>query len=260
MDDIEAAVAIAREAGGILRDGWSRDALVVRHKGTINPVTEIDQSSEALIVERLRHAFPKHGVMAEEGHVIQGESDARWIVDPLDGTTNYIKRIPWVAVSLGLEVAGRLVLGVVYNPILEELFMAREGKGASLNGVPIHVAKTPDLAQALLGTGFPYDAWDNPRDNTAEWRHFLKRCHYCHCDGSAALDLCQVAMGRLDGHWESGLFAWDMAAGIVILREAGGVVTDYNGGQDMLTRGELVAANPVLQTKLRAELAQIQTP
>ncbi len=257
-DELEVAVEVAREAGEILRVGWSRDELEVERKGPTNPVTEVDRRSEALIVECLRASFPGYGLLAEEGHSIPGESDARWIVDPLDGTTNYIKRIPWVAVSIGLEIAGRLVLGVIYNPILEELYMARAGEGASLNGAPIHVSTVHELGQAVLGTGFPYDTWENSRDNTAEWRHFIKRCHYCHCDGSAALDLCQVAMGRLDGYWEMGLSSWDMAAGIVIVREAGGLVTDYAGGDTMLTKGEIVSANPALQAYLRRDLGQVK--
>ncbi len=252
----DVALSLARQAGEILRAGWGKQGLQVENKGVINPVTEIDRRSEALITDGLRAAFPGHDILAEEGTSRSEASRARWIIDPLDGTVNYIKGYPLVAVSIGLEVDGALVLGVVYNPIADELFIGERGQGAALNGAPIRVSPVASVGQAVLASGFPYDAWTNPENNAAEWERIVKKAMSVRCDGSAALDMCHVASGRLDGYWEAGTSPWDVAAGAVIVREAGGQVSDYLGGDHFMERRELVAANPVLAKELRKILTQ----
>ena len=251
----EVAVTLARQAGEVLRLGWGRADLAVENKGVIDPVTEIDRKSEALITAGLRQAFPDHDILAEEGTSRSQASRYRWIIDPLDGTVNYIKGYPLVAVSIGFEADGELVLGVVYNPIADELFLAEQGKGATLNGKPIRVSPVGRIEEAVLASGFPYDVWTSAKDNTAEWRTFVKRAMSLRCDGSAALDMCHAACGRLDGYWEAGVSPWDIAAGAVIVREAGGWVSDYRGGGEFLDRREVVASNPALGEQLVAVLS-----
>ena len=251
MDEKKIAIETAIRAGEVLKEKWNRVDLKVYEKGAaINPVTEIDQRSEALIKGCLSRAYPEYGILAEESDEIVGHIHARWIIDPLDGTTNFIKGYPFVAVSISLEVDRRLTLGVVYNPILDEMFVGQEGRGATLNGKPIKVAEVSELGSSLLASGFPYDAWENADNNTHEWAHFISLTRSLRCDGSAALDLCKVACGQLDGYWEKGIFPWDMAAGIVIVREAGGIVSDYAGENNCLALGEVIAANRKLHQKM----------
>jgi myo-inositol-1(or 4)-monophosphatase len=260
MQERNTAVQLARQAGEILARRWGQP-VQVESKGVINPVTEVDRASERLITTGLREAFPEYGLLAEEGSgwPAAHPGGPRWIIDPLDGTANYIRGIPIVAVSIGLEKDGELVLGVVYNPITAELFIGERGLGATLNGQPIHVTDTAEIGQAVLASGFEYDVWSNPDDNTREWRAFTKQATSVRCDGSAALDLCQVACGRFDGYWERSLSAWDIAAGTVIVREAGGCAEDYRGGGDVLERGEILAANPVLVRQMRQVLEAVRT-
>jgi myo-inositol-1(or 4)-monophosphatase len=259
MDEITIAVNTALEAGEIIRKAWGREDVQVFEKGSaINPVTEVDRQCEDLIKRRLAAAFPEYGILAEESDKEKIGSGARWIVDPIDGTTNFIRRYPLVAVSIGLEVAEKLVLGVVYNPIMEELFVGQTGGGATLNGKPLRVTETRSLERAVLASGFPYDAWENPDNNTREWAHFVSKVRSLRCDGSAALDVCYVGAGRLDGYWEKGVSPWDIAAGIVIAREAGALVTDYGGGEGYLASGEVIAANPVLHSLVMKELTALR--
>jgi myo-inositol-1(or 4)-monophosphatase len=255
MDELTIAVITAHEAGELIRRAWAREDLPVFEKGSaINPVTEVDRQCEDLIKARLAVAFPTYGLLAEESDEEKTSSGARWIIDPIDGTSNFIRRYPLVAVSIALEIASQLVLGVVYNPILEELFVGQMGRGATLNDKPLHVSETVGLETSLLASGFPYDAWTNPENNTRQWAHFVRKVRSVRCDGSAALDVCHVGAGRLDGYWEKGVSPWDVAAGIVIAREAGAIVSDYTGGSDILARGELVAANPILHAQILNEL------
>jgi myo-inositol-1(or 4)-monophosphatase len=204
---------------------------LVRHKSPIEIVTEVDLQAEHLIARQLKLAFPGYAFLGEEGSQswASDREAARWIVDPIDGTTNFSRGYPLYAVSIALERQGQVVLGVVYNPVLDECFAAELGTSATLNGEPLQVSATSVLAQAVVASGFPYDAWSNPVDNLAAWGRVLKRVHSPRCDGSAALDLCHVAAGRLDAYWEIDLEPWDMAAGALIVQEAGGLVTAVSG-------------------------------
>ena len=254
MTEMQAAVAAAREAGALLRDALGQSHVVTRKRTTIDLVTEMDRAADALIIERLRAAYPGDGCRTEESAAMTGVDDAHGLIDPLDGTTNYVHGYPVFAVSIDLEHAGQLVVGVVYNPIADELFAAERGHGATLNGRPIHVSDASRLRDSLLVSGFPYHAWDSENDNTTEWRAFLKRAMSLRCDGAAALDLCYVACRRVDGYWEHALEPWDIAAGALIVSEAGGRVTDYRGGENFIPNKQIVAANPRLHTEMLAVL------
>ncbi len=242
--ELEVAVAAAEAAGEVLRSGFGR-VQEVRYKGEVDLVTEVDERAEGVIREALREAFPGYGMLAEEGGRLPGEGDSRWVVDPLDGTTNYAHGLPIFAVSIALERAGEVVLGVVHDPMREETYVAERGGGATLNGAPIRVSDTEEPIRALLVTGFPYDREDMPAALELFGRltvltQGVRRL------GSAALDLCYVAAGRLDAFYERGLHAWDVAAGSLILEEAGGRVTDYRGRKFGLEGAEIVASNGLL--------------
>jgi myo-inositol-1(or 4)-monophosphatase len=236
------AVEVARSAGKLLREelGGPRH---IQHKGVINIVTEMDQRSERLIVSRLRDAFPDHAVLAEEGGATAGGSAYRWHVDPLDGTTNYAHGLPIFAVSLGLERDGQMELGVAYDPNLDECFVAERGRGATLNGETIRVSACMGLDQALLVTGFPYDIRTTRETNLPEFAALSVRAQAVRRLGSAVLDLCYVACGRLDAYWELSLGPWDMAAGGLIVQEAGGHVTNVRGGRWSLDGPGILASN-----------------
>jgi myo-inositol-1(or 4)-monophosphatase len=252
--ELEAALSAAKEAGEVLRKGfgWQHS---VRYKGEVDLVTEVDEQAEQVIREILLGAFPAYGILAEEGGEQTGEEDARWIVDPLDGTTNYAHGLPIFCVSLALERVGEVVLGVVYDPIREEAYVAERGGGATLNGEPIRVSDTDELIQALIATGFPYDRPKMP-EALELFGRFAAITRGMRRLGSTALDLCYVAAGRLDGYYERGIWAWDIAAGALILEEAGGKVTDYQGGMLDLEARQIVASNGTLNaamTKLTGE-------
>jgi myo-inositol-1(or 4)-monophosphatase len=246
--ELEVALAAAEAAGEVLRSGFGREQ-AVRYKGEVDLVTEVDERAEGVIGEALREAFPGHGMLAEEGGRLPGEGDARWIVDPLDGTTNYAHGLPIFAVSIALERAGEVVLGVVHDPMRGETYVAERGGGAALNGEPIRVSDTDEPIRALLVTGFPYDRADMPAavelfGRLTQLTQGVRRL------GAAALDLCYVAAGRLDAFYERGLHAWDIAAGSLILEEAGGRITDYRGRKLDLEDGEIVASNGLLHPVL----------
>ncbi len=242
--ELEAALSAAKEAGEVLRKGfgWQHS---VRYKGEVDLVTEVDEQAEQVIREILLGAFPAYGMLAEEGGTLVGEEDARWIVDPLDGTTNYAHGLPFFCVSVALERCGRVVLGVVHDPMHEETFVAERGGGATLNGEPIKVSDTEELIRALIATGFPYDRAEMP-EALELFGRFAATTQGMRRLGSAALDLCYVASGRLDGYYERGIWAWDIAAGNLILEEAGGKVTNYRGGILDLEGREIVASNGAL--------------
>jgi len=238
------AVRAARNAGNIIARSVDRlDQLTVTVKAENDFVSEIDRQAEQEIIYTIRKAYPNHSILAEESGS-DGDNDFVWIIDPLDGTTNFLHGFPQFAVSIGLKHKGRLEQAVVYDPLRQELFTASRGCGAHLNDRRIRVSKHKELEGALLGTGFPFkqqqhlDAYLNTFKALFPMTAGIRRA------GSAALDLAYVAAGRLDGFWEIGLNPWDMAAGVLLIQEAGGLVSDFSGGNDFLTTGNIVTANP----------------
>ena len=234
--------AAVREAGLYLKANLSTRAAAV-HKGDVDLVTKFDTGAQEILVGRLQASFPSHGFLAEEGLSRPGTSGYRWIIDPLDGTTNYVHTVPVFCVSAGLERDGRIILGLVYDPMREELFEAVPGGGARLNGQPIRVSDVGDLGQSLLATGFPYDLRVSSANNLNHWSRFIVKAQAIRRCGSAALDLCYVACGRFDGFWELKLKPWDVAAGALIVTEAGGRVTDFEGRQHRIDIPEALASN-----------------
>ncbi len=254
--EVEAAITAARAAGQLLRERLGT-TYQVSHKGPADLVTEIDHQAQDLIAGMLGKAFPSYGLVGEEGNGSDVSDGPGWIVDPVDGTINFIRGYPFFAVSIALERDGELVVGVVYNPILDELFVAEKGNGASLNGSPIRVSSTARLEESVLASGFPYDVWINDEDdNSREWHRFLKRALSMRCDGCASLDLCHVAMGRLEGHWEFELGPWDMAAGALMVQEAGGKVTQVTGEPFTPYGRGILASNGHLHAEMLAVLTQ----
>jgi len=253
---------VALEAGRLLMDRLHTDFAVSR-KGDINLVTEVDLAAEQLIVSRLRDAFPGHSILAEENHPHPSPGAYTWIVDPLDGTTNYIHGFPFFAVSIGLEIDGEVEWGVVYNPNLEEIFTAQRGRGAWLNGAPLRVSQTDSLSASLLATGFPYDIRICRNNNLEYFRAFSLRSQAVRRAGSAALDFCYLAAGRFDGYWELKLHPWDCAAGYLMVREAGGMVTRLDGSPGTIYDREFVASNGLIHDQMLAvirEMAALTTP
>jgi myo-inositol-1(or 4)-monophosphatase len=244
---------IARAAGAIVREGYGR-AAHIEHKGAIDLVTEFDRRSEELILRELRAAFPGHAVHAEESGRSGAASEYEWLIDPLDGTTNFAHGFPVFAVSLALTHNGRLRAGVVYDPLRDELFAAEAGRGATLNGQPLRVSPQRDLSRALLATGFPYDVRTNPHNNFAEFVRLHLRVQAVRRAGSAALDCAWVAAGRLDGYWEFRVKPWDVGAGALVAREAGGRVTTVEGNENFLGRDSIVVSNGQLHEAMLALL------
>lgn len=254
---VPAASAIAREAGARLREFYVQ-GVETEYKGDVDIVTVADRTVEKLVRARLGEAFPEHGVYGEEGTRERLEAEFRWYVDPLDGTTNFAHGFPQFCISLGLEQRtaglkpdedGFLVAGVIYDPLRDELFTAERGRGAQLNGKAIHVSRTRELAEALLATGFP-SRKRHASPNIHFYQEFTLRSHGVRRAGSAALDLAYVACGRLDAFWEFNLNPWDTAAGILLVEEAGGNVTDYEGRHFRLASDEILASNGVIQDEL----------
>lgn len=229
----------------------------IRHKGAVDIVTDVDVESEQQVCSTIQSAFPTHTVVGEEGGARVGSDPRfRWLVDPLDGTTNYAHGFPFFCVSIGLEVEGALVLGAVYSPCLDELFVAEVGKGGSLNGRPIHVSAVDDLLGGLLATGFPYDRTLFPRA-LRSFEALSMRSQAVRRAGSAALDLCYVACGRLDGYWEHTVNAWDLAAGVLMVSEAGGQVSTLDGGPFDIESGQVLASNRSIHAAMSEVLAGI---
>jgi len=241
--------AAVREAGRYLKDHLGR-GVVASYKGAVDLVTPYDLGAQDILVGRLAAAFPGHGFLAEEGVERSGSSDCRWVIDPLDGTTNFAHGFPVFCVSAALECAGRLTLGFVYDPVREEMFRAGAGRGAFLNGSPIRVSEVADLDRSLLATGFPYDVRQSPENNLDHWSRFIVRAQAIRRCGSAALDLSYVACGRFDGFWELKLKPWDVAAGGLIVMEAGGRVTDFAGQPFTLRSPGVVATNGLVHGEI----------
>ena len=251
LDDVLAlALRLAREAGAIQRSRYETGFEIATKGRPVDLVTEVDHACEAHLVVALLRERPGDSVLAEEGRGTDVPGARfRWVIDPLDGTTNFAHGYPRFAVSIGVEHEGEPAVGVVYDPLLDECYHARAGGGAFRNGRPIRVSRESVFDRALLATGFAYDKREND-DNLTEFRAVLKTARELRRDGSAALDLCYVASGRLDGYWEHKLKAWDVAAGGLIVREAGGSVTDRSGGGRWRSGEEVVATNGALHAEL----------
>ena len=258
VEFVKAAETIAREAGALLREYYGR-GVRAEYKGDVDIVTEADRASEKLITERLRAAFPEHGVYGEEGTRSGLESEYRWYVDPLDGTTNFAHGFPVFCVVLGCERRvpglapeqdGEMVAGVIYDPLRDEMFSAARSAGATLNGEPIHVSRTKALQEALIATGFPsHKRHRSP--NVHFYQEFTLRSHGVRRAGSAALDLAYVAAGRIDGYWEFKLNPWDTSAGYLLVEEAGGKVTHFDGGRFTLDSREVFATNGLIHHEMQ---------
>ena len=245
----------ARQAGDILLSESGRPPQI-SYKGEVDLVTRADKRSEQAIVSFLRTHFPKHSIVAEEGGGHESDSAFRWHVDPLDGTTNFAHGYPCYAVSIALEEAGELVAGVIYQPVTQELFTAARGEGAFLNQKRIHVSTVEKLATSLLATGFP-SAKRSRSPNIHYYWDFTLRSHGVRRDGSAALDLAAVACGRFDGFWEFGLHSWDTAAGVLLVREAGGMVTNFSGAPYTVGEHETLASNGRIHEEMRKIAVEI---
>ncbi len=251
---LRVATEIARRAGALLLDGFER-----RHtlelKSAYEVVTEMDRASESLIVTAISRAFPDHAIVAEEGSGIEQDSPFLWVIDPLDGTNNYAHAFPFFAVSIALLEQGALRLGVVFDPLRDELFVAERDAGAWCNNRRLHVSATPSLAASLVSTGFPYDYAASTENNAAQFDRVQARTQGVRRAGAAALDLAYVAAGRLDAHWELRLKPWDSAAGALLIQEAGGRLSDWRGNAWDPWNDRLIASNGHIHNELIAALA-----
>lgn len=259
-----AAQQIAREAGTLLREFYSR-GVATEFKGDVDIVTEADRASERLITERLRATFPQHGIYGEEGTRQGMDAEFRWYVDPLDGTTNFAHGFPYFCVSMGLEQRapglsqhedGTIVAGVIYEPLRDEMFVAERGRGAYLNGRRFHTSRCTQLQEALLATGFPsHKRHESP--NIHFYHELTLRTHGLRRAGAAAIDLAYTACGRLDGYWEFNLNPWDTAAGSLLVEEAGGTMSRFDGSPFRLDSKEILATNGHIHTELREVFAEM---
>jgi len=247
---------VARGAGEILRSNYGKHQSI-HYKGEINLVTDVDRQSEAYIFERIRSAFPDHGILSEESSEHVSPSPYRWIVDPLDGTTNYAHNYPCFCVSVALERDGKLLAGAVFDPLLSESFTGSPGNGSFRNGERITVSGVDDLRRSLLSTGFAYDVNKATDNNLDFFREFVFTGQAIRRDGSAALDLCYLACGRFDGFWELKLSPWDTAAGLLILREAGGVATRLDGSPYDIHQPDLLASNGHIHEQMMAVVRRV---
>jgi myo-inositol-1(or 4)-monophosphatase len=253
------AVKAARAAGSIInRAAFDVERLTITAKGVNDFVTEVDQAAEAAVIETLLTAYPGHGILAEESGRAHGakHSEYLWIIDPLDGTTNFIHGFPVYAVSIALAFRGKVEQAVVYDPARNDLFVASKGRGAFLNDRRLRVSKRTRLADSLIGTGFPFRKGDNFKRYMAMFEQVMQSCAGIRRPGAAALDLCYVAAGWYDGFFETGLHPWDVAAGSLMITEAGGLVGNFTGEADFLYQREAVAGNP----KVYAQLVQMLAP
>lgn len=243
------AIDAAKSAGLLLKRNIGRRH-TIEFKGVIDVVTEMDIKAEDMIMKTIKARFPEHGILTEESFEQKSGSGYRWIIDPLDGTTNYLHGFPIFCVSIALEREGEIILGVVFNPMLNELFTAEKGKGAYLNSKKIRVSGISELTKSLLATGFPYDVRTSPDNNISHFANLAVRAQAIRRAGSAALDMCYVACGRFDGFWELKLKPWDTAAAMLIIKEAGGIVTDFNGSAFSLYSGETLASNGLVHDEM----------
>lgn len=242
---LEVAKEAALASGQIQMENLLKEKQI-QFKGEIDLVTQVDKMCEKEIIAILQGAFPSHDILAEEGGGERHNSDYRWVIDPIDGTTNYAHSYPLFATSIALEHKGEIVLGVVYEPNLKELFIAEKGSGAFCNERKIQVSKTSNLRHAMLSTGFAYNILETGENNLEQFGKFLMKAQAVRRDGVASTDLCYVAMGRYDGFWELNLKPWDVAAGFLVIEEAGGRVSDYQGNKFSIYHNQILASNKVL--------------
>ena len=253
---LQIATAAAKEAGRIQLRYFGRSHQVA-YKGDTDPVTEVDTLCDRIITQMILDAFPDHDLLTEESPFEKKGSPWKWIIDPLDGTTNYLHGYPCFCVSIGLEVKGEVELGVVYNPLLDELFYAAKGEGAFLNGNRIFVSCEDHLSRSFLSTGFPYDIRENADFYLRYFRQFIIKSFAIRRPGSAAIDLCYLAAGRFDGFWELKLHAWDMAAGSLIVTEAGGKVTNLEGRPFGIYTEEILASNGLIHDEMLEVIKEV---
>jgi len=259
-DNLSRAVEICRHAGRIVL-GHYEGAYAAEYKGDIDLVTVADLGSEKFIVGELEKLFPDHRILAEEGSYTERSSESdlkkgfKWIVDPLDGTTNFTHDFPHFAVSMGLELDGEMIFGAVYSPLPDEMFVAVKGGGATLNGKRIFVSTVSSLGSSLLATGFPYDRRSNPKNNVDNFSSFINRVQGIRRGGAATLDLCYLACGRIDGFWELRLKPWDVAAGKIIVEEAGGRVSNLDGRAFDIYSDDILASNGKLHKEMQMLLS-----
>jgi myo-inositol-1(or 4)-monophosphatase len=251
LSDLE---ELARGAGKILKEGFGK-----RHqidlKGEIDLVTEMDREVESYLLNSIRSQFQEHTIISEESGILQGQDGQIWYIDPLDGTVNYAHGVPIYSVAIAYAEDGKIILGMVYDPMQDECFSAERSMGAWLNGIPLQVSRTQDLDSSLLVTGFGYDIRTNPDNNLNHYVHFSLKSRGVRRFGSAAIDLAYVAAGRLDGYWEVSIYPWDIAAGVLFVEEAGGKVTDIHGGIEHLSpTPTLLATNGLIHEEMLVEL------
>jgi len=251
----EVGIRAATEGGALLMKHFGGRRKIT-YKGEINLVTEVDHLSEEKILRIIKQEFPSHHLLTEEREEHKGTSPYRWLIDPLDGTTNYAHGYPCFCISLALEKEGEILVGIIYNPVLEELFTAIRGKGAYLNRKRIRVSRTQELGQSLLATGFPYDIRESSVNNLNHFNHFAVTAQAIRRAGSAALDLSYVAMGRFDGFWELKLKPWDVAGGSLLVVEAGGMVSDFSGRTFNIHAKEILASNGKIHQEMIKVLAK----
>jgi myo-inositol-1(or 4)-monophosphatase len=250
----ELAVEAARAGGAVLREAYGQ-VHSVRYKGEVDLVTEVDVRAERTITGLIRDRFPSHQILAEEGTVGGGDAAHRWVIDPLDGTTNYAHALPIFCVSVGYELEGRVAVGVIYDPNRDELFLAQAGQGATINGRPLAVSSVADLRRAVVATGFPYDRSRMPAA-LAQFNALSQRAQAVRRLGSAAIDLAWVAAGRLDAYWEGVISPWDVAAGSLIVTEAGARVTGLDGAPFSIETGHVLAGNPEIHAAVLEAVTQ----
>ncbi|MFC1508259.1 inositol monophosphatase family protein [Candidatus Omnitrophota bacterium] len=253
----ETACEAARKSGEILKKYFGKKK-EISFKSRIDPVTNVDLQSEEIIIAVIKTRYPDHDIITEESDFEQSGSPFRWIIDPLDGTVNFSHDYPFVSVSIALEIDGEIEIGVVYNPIWEEFFTARRGGGAFCNETRISVSDIDILERSLLATGFSYDVKENPYNNIAHFSHLMMHAQALRRDGSAALNMCYCAMGRFDGYWEIRIHPWDIAAGSLIITEAGGVVTALDGGPLPKAKNQILASNGRIHDQLVEQIQVVQ--
>jgi myo-inositol-1(or 4)-monophosphatase len=256
IDFRQSAIEAARRGGGVLLRKMGEARRSIDRKGAQDFVTDADRASQQAIVEFLRRRHPDHAIRAEEALEIEAQDKPLWVIDPLDGTTNFIHGYPCFSVSVAVMRDGQVIAGAVHDPTRDEMFDAARGAGAGMNGVPLRVSAVTGLADALLITGFPFREPDRLEEFLADFTGLFREVSGIRRDGSAALNLCYIAAGRLDGFWERGLSLWDVAAGSLLVEEAGGVVSDLRGSSTHLTTGDIVAANPNVHPAMLGILAR----